>query len=988
MNSTVTDVFMKMLTRVFGSKHARDIKALQPYVDEINSFSDKLSTLTDEEIKGKTDEFRKRLDEGETLDDIMTEAFAVVKEVCRRLIGKKWLVIGNEITWDMVPYDCQLIGAIVLHHGKITEMVTGEGKSLVATMPLYLNSLTGKGVHFITVNDYLVQRDVEWYGKIYEMLGVSVGYIVHDMSNEDRKAAYACDITYGTNNEFGFDYLRDNMAIRIEDVVQRDFNYALVDEVDSVLIDEARTPLIISGPVGEYTHKYDEIKPLVQDIVRKQTRIVGTKIAEAETLLKNGGDYEAGILLLQAIRGTPKNKRLMKLTAERPEIKKIMLNVEGDFTRDKRMPEIDEELLFVVDERNHTINFTDKALDGMPPEVRGIFVLPDLNESISEIEHDELLTPEEKILRQEEITREFAMKSEKFHNANQLLRAYSLFEKDQQYVVQDGKVIIVDEFTGRLMSGRRYSDGLHQALEAKEGVHIEQETQTLATITLQNYFRMYEKLSGMTGTAETEAAEFWEIYKLDVVVIPTNKPLIRDDQEDQIYRTRREKYNAIIERIGELHDMGRPILVGTVSVEVSETLSRMLTRTGIKHNVLNAKYHQREAEIVAHAGNVGAVTIATNMAGRGTDIKLDPEVKIMNDENGVPGGLQIVGTERHEARRIDRQLRGRSGRQGDSGSSMFFLSLEDDLMRLFGSDRIAGVMQRLGVQEGEVIAHNMVTKAIDRAQKRVEAQNFAIRKHLLEYDNVMNAQREVIYELRNAALKSTNVRERLFEMIENIVDDLIDKYTDPSGVPADWDMEGLASEYAMMFFTAFTLTEDQKLTLPQEGLRNILVGLVKNTYLHRVSIIEPELLAWNERVILLSTIDELWKEHLFEIDQLKEGIGLRGYGQRDPLIEYKREGFEIFESTLKQINATTLKTLFRAISSTRVEKTIRPRSSYAHMNARHAEFGVYNTQPAESVSPSNPQQRVQTFKRESRKIGRNEPCPCGSGRKYKVCCGR
>lgn len=992
MTFAISDVFNKTLTKIFGSKTARDIKEIQPYVDEINEFYAGLSSLSEEEIRAKAGEFKKRLAEGETLDDIMTEVFAVVKDVCRRLLGKKWPIMGHETVWDMVPYDCQLVGAVVLHHGKIAEMATGEGKSLVATMPLYLNSLSGKSVHFITVNDYLVQRDVEWYGEVYKMLGVSVGYILHDMSSEERHAAYNCDITYGTNNEFGFDYLRDNMAIRIEDVVQRDFNYALVDEVDSVLVDEARTPLIISGPVGVSTHKYEEMKPLVKSIVSQQIRLVNAKIAEAEKLLNNEEDYEAGMLLLQATRGTPKNKRLMKLTADRPELKKLIFNVESDYLRDKRMPEIDEELLFVVDEKNHTINFTDKALDNMPADVRENFVLPDLNEEVSIIEHDDSLTAEEKISRQDVVTREFALKSEKIHNANQLLRAYTLFEKDQQYVVQDGKVLIVDEFTGRLMSGRRYSDGLHQALEAKENVKIEQETQTLATITLQNYFRMYDKLAGMTGTAETEASEFWEIYKLDVVVIPTNVPVIRIDQDDRIYRTRREKYNAIIDKIRYLHDLGRPILVGTVNVEVSETLARMLKRAGVKHSVLNAKQHKSEAEIIINAGRSGVVTIATNMAGRGTDIKLEQQVKEMgSDGNGVPGGLQIIGTERHEARRIDRQLRGRSGRQGDQGSSIFFLSLEDDLMRLFGSDRIANIMQRLGVEEGEVITHSMVTKTIDRAQKRVEAQNFAIRKHLLEYDDVMNTQREVIYDLRNTALKSGNVRERLFEMIEAVVDDLIEMHTFQSGVPADWDMEELMAEFATIFFTRFTLTEDQIESLPQEGLRNFLVEIAQKSYTHRASLIEPDLLTWNERVILLSTLDELWKEHLYEMDHLKEGIGLRGYGQRDPLIEYKREGYFLFESTLKQINTTTLKILFRGITEAQVQREEqRPVESLSNVSTSHEEYGVYSAQPAGDAAPppgrSRPKQ--QTVKREGRKIGRNEPCPCGSGKKYKVCCGK
>lgn len=991
----IGDFFSRGLTSIFGSKNEREIRALQPFVDEINEFYAEFSSLSDDELKGKTGEFRKRLAEGETTDDIMTEAFAVVKETCRRLVGKKWMVLGHEITWDMVPFDCQLMGAIVLHQGKIAEMATGEGKSLVATLPLYLNALPGKSAHFVTVNDYLVKRDVEWYGKIYEFLGLTVGTVVNDTSTEEHKAAYTCDITYGTNNEFGFDYLRDNMAIRPEDQVQREYYYALVDEVDSVLIDEARTPLIISGPVGTSTHKFEEMKPLVSNIVNQQTRLVNSKIAEAERIFGEGREYEAGILLLQAQHGTPKNKRLMKLFAEHPEMKKMIFSVESEFIRDKRMPEIDEELLFVVDEKNHTIIFTDKALNNMRPEERDVFVLPDLNEEISKLEHDESLTPEEIITRQEEVTSQYAVQSEKIHNANQLLRAYTLFEKDQQYVVQDGKVLIVDEFTGRLMSGRRYSDGLHQALEAKENVRIEQETQTLATVTLQNYFRMYEKLSGMTGTAETEAPEFWEIYKLDVVVVPTNKPLVRADNEDQIYRTRREKYNAIIQEIIRLHELGRPVLVGTVSVEVSETLSRMLKRAGIMHNVLNAKYHEREAEIVSQAGKFGVVTIATNMAGRGTDIKLDPEVRDMdNPESDTPGGLQIVGTERHEARRIDRQLRGRSGRQGDPGSSVFYLSLEDDLMRLFGSDRIAGIMQRLGVEEGEVITHSMVTKAIDRAQKRVEAQNFSIRKHLLEYDNVMNYQREIVYELRNAALKSANVRDRLFEMIDSVVESLLEEFTASTGTPVDWDMEELAAKYATIFFTRFTLTDDQELSMSQEGLDTFLKEGTRKAYLQKASLVDPESLAWNERIILLSTIDELWKEHLYEMDQLKEGIGLRGYGQKDPLVEYKREGYLVFQATLANINTTTLKTLFRALSRIQFEQQ-EQREELLAQPARRIPVGVEGRavhaaapRTMESGPGGNIAPRQKTVRNTAPKVGRNDPCPCGSGKKYKVCCGR
>jgi preprotein translocase subunit SecA len=996
--ASISETFTKTLTKIFGSKYARDYKAIQPLVDEINEIFADLKDLSDDELRGKTDVFRERLANGETTDDIMTETFAVVKETCRRLMGQSWKVMEHDTPWNMVPYDCQLVGAIVLHQGKIAEMATGEGKSLVSTMPLYLNALPGKGVHFITVNDYLVQRDVEWYGKIYEFLGLTVGYIKHDMDSTARRAAYACDITYGTNNEFGFDYLRDNMAIRQEDVVQRAFHYALVDEVDSVLVDEARTPLIISGPVGSSTHKYDEMKPVVQSIVSKQVRLVNAKVAEAESILasETGDGYEAGILLLQCLRGAPKNRRLMKLLSDHPEFRKLAMTVESDYTRDKRMQDIDEELYIIVDERNHTITFSDNAIENMSADLRGTFLLPDLNEEISEIEHDDSISAEDKLIKQDEITREFALKSEKIHNANQLLRAFILFEKDQQYVVQDGKVLIVDEFTGRIMSGRRYSDGLHQALEAKENVRIEQETQTLATITLQNYFRMYDKLAGMTGTAETEAGEFWEIYKLDVVVIPTNQPVVRKDREDRIYRTRREKYNAIIEEIRRLNQLGRPSLVGTVSVDVSETLARMLKRAGIRHSVLNAKQHQSEAEIVANAGRSGTVTIATNMAGRGTDIKLDPDVREM-DDNGIPGGLQILGTERHEARRIDRQLRGRSGRQGDPGSSVFYLSLEDNLMRLFGSDRMVSIMEKLGVEEGEVITHPMVTRAIDRAQKRVEAQNFAIRKHLLEYDDVMNTQREVVYELRNAALRSGDVRERLFHMIEAVSEIMVEEHTDPGGTPADWDMVTLTAEYAAMFFGPLTLTGDQEQTFDRTALLNHIIESAQKHYRHKAAYIDPEILEWNERVILLSTIDDLWKEHLYEMDQLKEGIGLRGYGQRDPLVEYKREGYIQFDMTLKEINATTLKTMFRGITQARVNKEDGPKSTPTRVTISHDEVDQFasgsgpddaSAQQQASPPPGRRPQKPQTVVHDQPKVGRNDPCPCGSGKKYKQCHGR
>ncbi|MEW5994725.1 MAG: preprotein translocase subunit SecA, partial [Candidatus Zixiibacteriota bacterium] len=704
-----------ILEKIFGTKHERDIKRMQPLMAEINEHFERLQSLSDEQLQAKTDEFKQRLADGETLDDIMTEAFAVVKEVCRRLLGQTWQVCGLPVTWDMVPYDVQLIGAIALHQGKITEMATGEGKTLVATMPTYLNALTGKGVHIVTVNDYLARRDREWMEKIYEFLGLTTGVIQNQMTNAERREMYECDITFGTANEFGFDYLRDNMSQRAEDRVHRNYNYAIIDEVDSILIDEARTPLIISGQVESSVHdRYRQMKSTVDMIVRKQTVLINDMIANAEKLLEEGkadDEFEAGIMLLAARRGAPKNKRLLKILKEQG-MQKLVTDVESAFMRDKKLHEIDDRLYFYIDEREHAIVLTDNGTSLLTKDEQKMFEIPDISTMLSEVEGDTSLSPEERQKKTDEIYRIHGERSEKVHAINQLLRAYSLYEKDVEYVVQDGRVMIVDEFTGRILPGRRYSDGLHQAIEAKEGVTVEAESQTLATITLQNYFRMYDKLAGMTGTAETEAQEFFDIYKLDVMVIPTNKPVIRDDNDDRIYRTRWEKYKAIINEIEEKHKKGQPVLVGTISVEVSETLSRMLKRVGIPHNVLNAKQHQREAEIVAHAGERGAVTIATNMAGRGTDIRLGDGIVDL-------GGLHIIGTERHEARRIDRQLRGRSGRQGDPGSSIFYLSLEDDLMRLFGGERLSNVMDRLGVQEDEVITHKMVTRAIERAQKRV-----------------------------------------------------------------------------------------------------------------------------------------------------------------------------------------------------------------------------------------------------------------------------
>ena len=1017
-------MFGKVAAKVFGTKHEREIKKIQPIVEEINRLYEDYHQLSDEELQAKTPEFRQRLAEGETLDDILPEAYAAVKETCRRLIGKSWKVCGIETTWDMIPFDVQLTGAVVLHQGKIAEMATGEGKTLVATMPFYLNALTGKGVHLVTVNDYLARRDREWMGPIYEFLGLTVDCIQNDMDSQRRKIAYQADITYGTNNEFGFDYLRDNMAVRLEDMVQRGHNYAIIDEVDSVLIDEARTPLIISGPVSESLHRYDEMKPKVEKLVRQQITLGNSFIAQAEQLLENGEEYEAGIKLLQAQRGAPKNKRLMKILQEEG-IKKLIGRVEADFMRDKRMGEIDEELFFSIDEKSHITDLSEKGRQFLSPNHQDLFVLPDLSEALGEIEDDSSLSLEQKVLKQEELYRDYAVNSEKIHDITQLLKAYCLFEKDVEYVVSDGRVMIVDEFTGRLMPGRRYSDGLHQALEAKENVHIEIETQTLATITLQNFFRLYDKLAGMTGTAETEATEFYQIYGLDVVVIPTNKPVRRVNYEDLIYRTKREKYNAMIDEIVRLHQKNIPMLVGTISVEVSELLSRMLKRRGVKHSVLNAKYHQKEAEIVTQAGQAGAVTIATNMAGRGTDIRLGKEVvkcdeccisceddcstcpkgdRMIDCLEDVPCGLHIVGTERHEARRIDRQLRGRCARQGDPGASKFFASLEDDLMRLFGSERIASIMDRLGLEEGEVIQHSMVTRAIEKAQKRVEAYNFDIRKHLLEYDNVMNQQREVIYSRRRRILESENISDEIENILEETTDSLLDNHTDPKTYAENWNIEQLRLDLQRIFLVRLPIDQEELPRLRQEDLREKVRKTVKEAYQRREQLLGADSLRYLERMAYLSTIDEKWKEHLYEMDLLKEGIGFRAYGQKDPLIEYKNEGFRMLVEMLETINEETLKLVFRA--SFQEEPAYvqqRPeRVQVVHQDAMGMGFGRGRAIPA--AGPAAPEAvaapreaAAETRGREPRrpapvkvgeKIGRNDPCPCGSGKKYKKCCGR
>lgn len=1033
----------KWIANIFGTKHDRDVKQMAPLVEEINEWAVKYQDLTDEQCAEKTREFQDRIEdareevrkemadsedaaetkkavyeaEQDALDDILPEAFGLVKDTCRRMVGKSWPVREHEKTWVEVPYDVQLMGGIVLHEGKIAEMATGEGKTLVAILPLYLNALTGRGAHLVTVNEYLANRDREWMGPVFEFLGLTVDCLqLNEMVLENKQKAYQADITYGTTHEFGFDYLRDNMKVRLEDRVQRDWAFAIVDEVDSILIDEARTPLIISGEVRESnSEKYSLSLPDVQKLVKAQTRLASKLIAEAEALLEDdeGDDYEAGVKLLRAQRGTPKNKKLLKLQQE-SGVKKLIQQVEADYLRDKRMSELDDELFFTVEEKSRQAEINDQGRELLSPGEQEMFIIPDLGEEMHLIESDESLTVQEVNERKSEMEALYAERSEKIHNMQQLLQAFSIFEKDVDYVVEEGKVVLVDQFTGRLMYGRRYSEGLHQAIEAKEGVKIEQETRTVATITIQNYFRMYDKLAGMTGTAETEAGEFFSIYKLDVVVIPTNQVVRRMDYEDVIFRTRSEKYNSVLDEIAEKNKKGQPILVGTTSVESSETFSRLLKRRGIPHNVLNAKYHQHEAEIVSNAGAPGAVTIATNLAGRGTDIKLgDGVIKceqchlhskepmdtptadgltLQDCYDDTPCGLHIVGTERHESRRIDRQLRGRSGRQGDPGSTRFYLSLEDDLMRLFGSERIASVMDRLKIPEGEVIEHSMVSNSIGRAQKRVEGQNFDIRKHLLEYDDVMNQQREAVYDRRLNALEGNELRSDILEMIRNIAELKVATYTDPKTYPEDWDLQGLYDDLLRHFIVVFRNPDDDLANLTTDALSEMVYDtLIEHYERKEASLIpSPDLMRQLERFATLSVIDNAWQEHLYEIDRMKEGIHLRAYAQKDPLIEYKREAFAMFEELWDRLDEEILKLIFSA-ELTEVEPQKRQEPS--NLRLIHQEAGGMEAAAASPGGEGPPgaadedgQPKQQPVK-VTKKVGRNDPCPCGSGKKYKKCHG-
>jgi preprotein translocase subunit SecA len=994
-----------ILRKVLGSRNQREIKRIRPLVDKINQFELQSQALTEDELREKTAQWKKDLAHIDDPDElarrlraILPEAFALVKNAARRLWGRTILVCDQPIVWNMIHFDVQLIGGIVLHEGKIAEMATGEGKTLVATCPIYLNALTGRGVHLVTVNDYLARRDAEWMGEIYKMLGLTVGCIQHDQSPSLRKEQYDCDVTYGTNSEFGFDYLRDNgMATTKEQQVQRGYYYAIVDEVDSILIDEARTPLIISGPATVSSHQYDKFKPLVEQLVRKQTMLCNRLVSEAKELLEKGQTEEAGRLLFKVKLGQPRNKGLLRLMEE-PENRKAIDKSELSFYQDSRKEELvalKEELYFTIDERHQDSDLSEIGRSYLNPDDPNAFVLPDLITEFTEIDLDSNLDPAQKDEAKKQRQQYCDSQAERIHNIAQLLRAYCLFEKDVDYVIEENKVIIVDEHTGRKMPGRRWSDGLHQAVEAKEGVQIDRETQTLATITIQNYFRLYHKLAGMTGTAETEANEFHDIYKLDVAVIPTNRPVIRKDNNDRIYKTRREKYSSAVDEIKGCYAKGQPVLVGTASVEASELLSRMLKREKIPHNVLNAKYHRQEAEIVARAGQRGTVTISTNMAGRGTDIKLG---------DGVPdlGGLHVLGTERHESRRVDRQLRGRCARQGDPGSSRFYVSFEDDLMRNFGaSEKMTSMMERFGLKDGEELEHPWLNKSVETAQKRVEQRNYLIRKRTLDFDDVMNKQREVVYALRNETLETNEPRKLIFEIVDEVIPIRVQDYLQaPDGSDPDYD--GMLQWINTTFPLALSRSSAQFETRTPEENSKYLVDRIKQSYERKVSHEESEAVAGLERYIILNAIDRLWQEHLYAMDGLREGIYLRSYGQKDPLVEYKTEAYDMFSQLMSSIKNEVLSNLFRSTTNLmafeqflsslpfnvpqRLEPGQPARAPAGPLPRREQlglareEHGERNGDELELVIP--------TARREAPKVGRNDPCPCGSGKKYKNCCGR
>jgi preprotein translocase subunit SecA len=1035
---------LSFLLKPFAGRHYKKFLArARPIVAKINEFDKSYSTFSDEQLRAKTVEFQQRIQAGETLNQILPEAFATVKNAARRMVGQKILVCEHELTWDMVHFDVQLIGGIALHEGRISEMATGEGKTLVATLPLYLNSLNGRNTQLVTVNDYLARRDSEWMGHLYRFLGVTVGCIQQSMSPDQRRAMYGCNITYGTASEFGFDYLRDNgMATRKEDQVQRDHWYCIVDEIDSILVDEARTPLIISGPAPiEREQPFTRLRPGVDRLVNDQTRLCNRFVGEAKELLdRTPEQWEAEIArveadnkrrhdewkannaltgesrtgarasepeatplpdpqeaerlairkLLQVKMGNPKNKLLLRLM-ENPEWRKKLDRLETELNSDLNKDELyhlKENLLYVIDERQHQADLTEIGRKHLRPDSPDAFMMPDLATEFSDLERDTSITPEKREELKAASHAHYATISEDIHAISQLLRAYSLYELDVEYVVQEGKVMIVDENTGRVMPGRRWSDGLHQAVEAKENVNIERETRTYATITIQNYFRMYEKLAGMTGTAETEATEFNDIYHLSVQVIPTNKPCIRVDRNDSIFKARRDKYQAVVREIEAANKKGQPVLVGTTSVEASEVLSRMLRRTGIIHTVLNAKFHQQEAEIVSRAGLRNAVTIATNMAGRGTDIKLGEGVR-------EAGGLYVIGTERHESRRIDRQLRGRCSRQGDPGLTKFFLSLEDDLMRLFLQGNLASRLMESSMKEGEELEHPLLNRSIESAQKKVEQQNYSIRKRLLQYDDVLNQQREVVYGIRNAAIHATRSKDIIFEQVDEEVASRIAR--------AGFGEKGGSNPAAVESFVGWANThfpiglgiDDLKGDDP-EAMKTMVVDRIKKAYAIKESVEIPEALGSLERYVVINAIDHYWQEHLTEMEELRRYIGLRQYGQKDPLVEYKGEAYHFFEELMTNVRIQICTGLFRSASNL---------SSFENMlsilakNARTQgpdTAAVATTAPAKPAALAAPAPRADepevqlpkvTLRRDTPKVGRNDPCPCGSGKKYKHCHG-
>ena len=998
-----------VLKAILGSKNQREVRRLKPSVARINELEQQYQKLSDDEVRAKSLAWKSDLvniDDPEELsrrlNELLPEAFALVKNAARRLWDKTWAVCDQPVTWNMIHFDVQLMGGIVLHQGKIAEMATGEGKTLVATCPLYLNALSGRGVHLVTVNDYLARRDAEWMGELYKFLGLTVGCIQHDQSPDDRRAQYECDITYGTNSEFGFDYLRDNgMATSKEQQVQRGHYYAIVDEVDSILIDEARTPLIISGPATVSSHQYDKFKPLVEQLVKRQTMQCNRLVSEAKEVLDKGDIEEAGRLLFKVKLGQPRNKGLLRMM-EDPENRKALDKSELSFYQDSRKDELvalKEELYFAINERQQEADLSEMGRAYLNPDDPDAFVLPDLISEFTEIDLDPELTPEQKEEKKRTRQQYCDSQAERIHNISQLLRAYCLFEKDVEYVVEENKVVIVDEHTGRKMPGRRWSDGLHQAVEAKEGVQIDRETQTLATITIQNYFRLYHKLAGMTGTAETEANEFHDIYKLDVVVIPTNRPIIRLDNNDRIYKTRREKYNAVIDEIKNCYAKGQPVLVGTASVEASELVSRMLKREKIPHNVLNAKYHRQEAEIVARAGQRGTVTISTNMAGRGTDIKLGEAVPDL-------GGLHVLGTERHESRRVDRQLRGRCARQGDPGSSRFYVSFEDDLMRNFGaSERMTAMMERFGLKEGEELEHVWLNKSVETAQKRVEQRNYQIRKRTLDFDDVMNKQREVIYALRNEALETTEPRTLIFEIVHEVVPERVREYLEP-GDGSDPNPDGLLHWVNTTFPLALSRTSANLDSRNLEENSQFIIDKIKTAYGQKVQHEESEAVTGLERYILLNAIDRLWQEHLYAMDGLREGIYLRSYGQKDPLVEYKAEAYDMFSQLMGSIKSEVLSNLFRSTTNLMAFEQFlatlpfglnapdpaqtggAPRPPGPGPIPRRENLGLSGGQPTGNGDGEGDVELVIPQRQKTVTVGRNEPCPCGSGKKYKNCHGR